>query len=68
MSDVVKIRLAAATPVSEGIDLLLKTVDGVDIHFLLDDMAGALLALTLNPTLHAVDRNAPNLFKSEENK
>lgn len=52
-TDTVRVRAATAAPKPEGVELEMTTVDGVRVKFLLDDLAMALLGLTLQGALQA---------------
>jgi hypothetical protein len=74
MSDTVRVSAATADSTPDGTLLLLKTVDGPDVKFLLDDLAMSLLGLTLHGVMQVRraqidnDKNRVNIFKEDNEK
>lgn len=52
-ADTVKVTVATAQATSEGVALTMKTIEGVEVSFLLDDLATSILGLTLHGALSA---------------
>ena len=69
--------MATARPTDEGAEFTFTTVEGIEIKFLLDDMAVALLGLTMGAVHqemkgrvkpvdgHLTDKSAMRLFEKE---
>ena len=70
--DTVKVRLATARPTPEGTELVLHTIDGPEVTFLLDDLATTLLGVTMSTVYHEIkgrvkpgDKDTYKLFERE---
>lgn len=66
----VQIGSALAIHDESGMTLSMMTVEGVEVRFLLDDFAVAMLALTFGPIVHTIaDRNRegikPRIFPKQ---
>ena len=48
MSDIVMVRMATARASEEGTEFTFSTVEGVEIKFLLDDLAISILGVTMS--------------------
>lgn len=68
MDDAVRVKLAAATTNENGTSLMFKTVEGVNINFLLDDLALGILGLTLGSAITVAQTRSGNpiVFKTGE--
>lgn len=72
-TDVPRVRMGHAAPADDGVLLTLMTTAGVEVKFLLDDLALGLLGITLNTAMRAEeqrlkgDKHAVRIFKKENN-
>lgn len=56
-TDVVKVSFASMRNTDEGLALLtMKTVDGPEVEFLLDDLALSILGITYGPVIEATKK------------